>query len=73
MSNKGRLYTYTIVNVPTEKFKGQTPYLIGIVEEGENRVLSKIEGYEEGKNINIGDEVDFVYFDEYGNKVYKLV
>lgn len=75
MKEKAKIYTYTIVNVPTEEFKGLSPYVIAVIEkEGKlEKTLTRIEGYKDGMKINIGDEIMYSGIDEQGNEIYKFV
>lgn len=73
MHKKATIYTYSIIYTASEDFKDQTPYVIAIVEDEESRRLTRLEGYEENKNINIGMEVEFSRLDESGNSIYKFI
>ncbi|KAB3532146.1 OB-fold domain-containing protein [Alkaliphilus pronyensis] len=73
MNKKATIYTYSIIYTASEDFKDQTPYVIAIVEDKDSRVLSRIEGYEENKEIHIGMEVELFKTDESGNPIYKFI
>ena len=56
-----KIYTYTIIRVATEEFSDKVPYCTGIVEfPSGKREAALIHGYEDGMNVNIGQEVYFL-------------
>ncbi len=73
MNKKATIYTYSIIYTASEDFKDQTPYVIAIVEDEELRRLTRIEGYDKDKEIQIGMEVEFARLDESGNSIYKFI
>lgn len=71
MEKRGKIITYTVIHNTSEAFNDKIPYLIALVEYGEEeRVLSFIEGYELGQKVNIGQEVAYLRNDETGNPVF---
>lgn len=72
MGEKARIYTYTIIYVPTEAFKDKTPYVVAVVEEGSERRFTRIEGYKESQDIYVGMEVEYSGTDENGKPLYKF-
>ncbi|WP_159448034.1 Zn-ribbon domain-containing OB-fold protein [Papillibacter cinnamivorans] len=72
MYKDGRIYSYSIINAPVEKFSAIAPYLIVIVDDGEKRFLVRIEAFEKDKPVGIGDPVKFDRLDEEGSPVYIL-
>lgn len=73
MEKEYKIYTYTIIHVPTEEFKGKTPYLMVLAEKpsGE-RFLSRVKGYKEGMEVSIGGSIYFDSLDENSNIICKL-
>jgi uncharacterized OB-fold protein len=58
---KAKIYTYSIVYVPSTEFKEQAPFIVTVLEDQEgNRFPAQIAGYDETLKVNIGDEVDFL-------------
>jgi uncharacterized OB-fold protein len=73
MSKRGTIFTYSVVHSGTEAFKDKTPYVVALVEENQGIRLARIEGYTEGKLINVGMDVEFFAEDENGNPIYKFL
>jgi len=68
-----KVYTYTIINVPTNEFKDKAPYLMAIVTNKKgSKFMTRIEGYDEGDKIKIGDKVKYKEKDSLGNIICKL-
>lgn len=68
------IYTYSVITSAAEAFKDKVPYLIALVEKDDgSHVLSRIEGYTEGREIKVGMPVEFVSDDEHGNPLFRLV
>lgn len=72
MSKKATIYTYTVIHIATEAFKDRTPYLVAVVDDGERRFFTRVEGYEADREVGIGTMVEFSHLDELGKPVYKL-
>lgn len=52
------IYTYSVLYSSTEDFKDKTPYLTAILQDAEgNRFASLVEGFSDGMEIAIGQEV----------------
>ena len=63
-----KIYTYTIINVPTQEFKDKVPYVMAVAEDVSGyRFLTRIENYTEGMQIAIGDTVKYLDTDAEGN------
>lgn len=56
-----KIYTFSIIRVATEDFADKVPYCTGIIEypNGE-RKAAFIDGYKDGMNVSIGQEVQFL-------------
>jgi uncharacterized OB-fold protein len=70
MPANGKIYSFTVVYSASEDFKDKTPYLIALVEEGSEKVLAMLDGYQEGMPVQIGDPVECAMID--GQKHYKM-
>jgi uncharacterized OB-fold protein len=56
LSTKGKLYTYTVVHMPSEHFK--PPYVVGWIELPEGiRIFSQIRGWQE-HTLKIGMDME---------------
>ena len=73
MSRRGTIFTYSVVHSGIEAFKDKTPYVVALVEENQGISLARVEGYTEGKLINVGMDVEFFAEDENGNPIYKFI
>ena len=73
MSRRGTIFTYSVVHSGTDAFKDKTPYVVALVTENQGISLARVEGYTEGKFINVGMEVEFFAEDENGNPIYKFI
>jgi uncharacterized protein len=61
LSGKGKIYTYSVINTPTEEFKTLAPYVVAIIElEEGTKITSQIVDCDPEK-IEIGDEVEVVF------------
>jgi hypothetical protein len=61
LSDEGKIVTFTIVRVASEKFSKQTPYAVGIVELQEGiRITTQIVDAELNK-IEVGQRVKLVF------------
>lgn len=62
------IYTYTIINVPTQEFKDKVPYVMAVAEdEAGERFLTRIENYSKDMSIAIGDTIKYLDTDAEGN------
>lgn len=57
---KGKIYTYSIVYSASESFSDKTPYIVAIIEDGNNKFLSRIDGYNEQMDVAVGKEVEIL-------------
>ncbi len=73
MNKRGKIYTYTVINVASEEFVDQVPYAVAVVDDGENKFFTRIENYRADREIKIGMEVEFSRYDENQKPLYKLV
>ena len=62
----GHILTYSIVHVPTTRFKGLEPYVLAVVELDEDaRLLALVDGAAAG-NLSVDAQVRYTHHDEYG-------
>ena len=62
----GRVLTYSIVHVPTTRFRSQAPYALAVIELDEGaRLLSLVDGGT-AENLAVDAEVRFSRRDEFG-------
>ena len=66
------IFTYTIIYVPTDEFKGRVPYAVAVVCDDKEKFLTRIDDYKETDNIKIGDIVYFKEYDKKGNIICSL-
>lgn len=65
------IYSYSVVYITSEEFKDLVPYVVAILEdEGNKRFPARINGFSEGKKIDIGQQVAFYSSDGRGHCVY---
>jgi uncharacterized protein len=61
LSGKGKIYTYSVINTPTDEFKTLAPYVVAIIElEEGTKITSQIVDCDP-EEIEIGDEVEVVF------------
>ncbi|GAB6055464.1 Zn-ribbon domain-containing OB-fold protein [Methanobacterium alkalithermotolerans] len=61
LSGKGKVYSYSVINTPTDEFKEIAPYAVAIVELDEGaKVTTQIVDCGP-EDIQIGDEVEMVF------------
>lgn len=71
---EGRIYTYSIINVPTAEFAGKTPYAVLVVElEDGQRMLSRLENFTSEMKLEIGMKVVESGRDDSGNLLFSVV
>lgn len=58
METNSEIYAYTVIHSAAEFFKDKVPYLVALVNDGEQTVFTRIEGYTEGSEVHIGMEVE---------------
>lgn len=73
MDKKAVVYTYSVIFSASEDFKDMTPFALAIVDDGEEKFLTRLEGYESGKEIKVGMEVAFSRLDDNGKPLYKFI
>jgi uncharacterized OB-fold protein len=62
----GKLLTYSIVYVPTTRFKDKAPYALAIVELDEGaRLMAIVDGGTAG-NLSVNIRVRYTHHDDYG-------
>ncbi|HLY66971.1 MAG TPA: OB-fold domain-containing protein [Chloroflexota bacterium] len=65
-SGRGKVLTYSIVYVPTTRFKGKAPYALAVVELEEGaRLMALVDGGT-AENLSIDAPVRYSHGDEYG-------
>lgn len=69
---KGRIYTYSIIHIGPTNLSKQVPYVVAVVEDEDGRFLTRIDGFMEGLDIQIGSEVEFLRNDEMGRPIYSI-
>jgi uncharacterized OB-fold protein len=62
----GKLLTYSIVYVPTTRFKDKAPYALAVVELDEGARLMAIVDRGTTENLSVDGRVRFTHRDEYG-------
>ncbi len=73
MPENARIYTYTVIHVGAVEFSNKVPYVVAVVDDNESKFLTRIEGYREDLDIQIGMEVQFLKVDENGNCIYSFI
>ncbi|WP_123053898.1 OB-fold domain-containing protein [Clostridium sp. JN-1] len=74
MTNKAKIYTYTVINSASADFVDKVPYVVAILEDAAGtRFPSYVEGYKEGMDVSIGMDVEFLKEDKLENKIYKFI
>ncbi|NBJ17045.1 MAG: OB-fold domain-containing protein [Dehalobacter sp. 4CP] len=58
MSQKGKIYTFSILSAASEDFVAKLPYVIAIIESDGKRFLTRIDNYNENMKIEVGSEVE---------------
>jgi uncharacterized OB-fold protein len=66
-SGRGKLLTYTIIYVPTTRFKARAPYALGVIELDEGARLMAIVDGGAAENLSIDARVQYAGHDEYGH------
>lgn len=69
---KGIIHTFTIIRSSTPEFMDKIPYLVGIIDYNGKKTASFIDGYNNSKQIRVGNEVTFVKYDDSGRPVFCL-
>lgn len=59
MEAKARINTYSIVYSASEAFKDMTPYVIAVLDDGKEKIVTRVENYREDREVKIGMEVIF--------------
>ena len=74
MTNKAKIYTYTVINSASADFVDKVPYVVAILEDAnDTKFPSYVEGYKEGMDVAIGMDVEFLKEDKLGNQIYKFI
>lgn len=64
---RGKLLTYSIVHVPTTRFKDMAPYALGVIQLDEGaKLMAMIDGGTVD-NLAVDGRVQYVGHDEYGH------
>ncbi len=65
-SGLGHVVTYTVVRVPSTRFKGMAPYALAVIELNEGaRLLALVDGGD-AENLTVDARVQYISKDEYG-------
>ncbi|MHB8127270.1 MAG: OB-fold domain-containing protein [Desulfitobacteriaceae bacterium] len=59
MKERAQIYTYSIVYSASEAFKDMTPYVIAVLDDGQQKIVTRVENYQENREVKIGMEVAF--------------
>lgn len=70
---KAHIYTFTIIHVGSVEFFERIPYLVAVVEDNHSRFLTRIEGFTDDIDVQIGMEVEFFKNDEKGRPIYSFI
>jgi len=73
MDKKAKIYTYTVIHSASEAFKDKTPYVVAVVDDGQEKFLTRVEGYDDKREIHIGMEVELLVTDENGSSIYQFI
>ena len=73
MSRRGTIFTYSVIRSGAAGFQERIPYLLALVEENRQVRMTQVEGYRDGSEVRIGEEVEFVAEDGKGNPVYRFI
>lgn len=74
MKKKAKIYTYSIIHTASLDFADKVPFTVAVVEsQKDGRFMTLVEGYEEGKKIEIGMEVEFSRLNQDGNPIYRFI
>ena len=65
-AGSGTLLTYSIVYVPTTRFKDKAPYALAVVELAEGARLMGIVDGGTAENLSVNAHVRYTHRDEYG-------
>ncbi|KAF5086518.1 Zn-ribbon domain-containing OB-fold protein [Methanobacterium aggregans] len=61
LKGNGKIYTYSVINTPTDEFKSLAPYVVAIIELEEGaKITSQIVDCNP-EEVEIGDEVELVF------------
>lgn len=66
-SGRGKLLTYSIVYVPTTRFKAKAPYALAVIELEEGARLMAIVDEGTPDNLSVGAAVQYTGRDQYGH------
>lgn len=67
-----KIYTYTVIRSSTEQFADKVPYVVAILEKDGNRFTSFVDGYKDGMDVKIGQEVKALEKDDAGRDIYSF-
>lgn len=69
----GKIYTFSILYSTTEKYAHLIPYATAIIElEDGTRLPVLLQGYTEGTEVYVGQEVKYMGESESGDPIYSL-
>ncbi|MBM4241452.1 MAG: Zn-ribbon domain-containing OB-fold protein [Euryarchaeota archaeon] len=61
LRGEGKIYTYSIINTPTDEFKTIAPYVVAIVELDDGAKITTQIVDCNPEDVKIGDEVEMVF------------
>lgn len=68
-----KIYTYTVIRSSTEQFADKVPYVVAILEQNDgNRFTAFVDGYKDGMDVKIGQEVKLSGKDDAGKDIYSF-
>ncbi|MDE5414921.1 Zn-ribbon domain-containing OB-fold protein [Alkalihalobacterium chitinilyticum] len=73
MSERAKIYTYSVIHVASVEFSEKVPYVVAVIEDGNRKLLTRVEGYSQDQQIEIGMEVVYKTEDENGKPIYELI
>lgn len=57
MEARAKIYSYSIVYSTADAFKDKAPYVIAILDDGQQKFVTRVENYHECREVKIGMEV----------------
>jgi uncharacterized OB-fold protein len=71
--SKTTVYTYSIIYTTFPAFTEKAPYISALLQrEDGTRFPSLVEGYQEGKEVRIGQEIQYLGKNQQGQDIYSL-
>ncbi|MFZ3101741.1 MAG: OB-fold domain-containing protein [Desulfitobacteriaceae bacterium] len=73
MEARAEIYTYSIVYSAAEAFKDNVPYVVAVLDDGQQKFVTRVENYQDSREVKIGMEVVFSGTMEGSIPIYKFV